>query len=216
MASSLSAARSITWTSRCSSLRARSSVSSLPLFSSFERMHRFACNRLQLPINLRYKSTYADATNKSKVYTFMTKSRTGIGSFSTLCGHAASICTVFAYCDTDMLGLRCLAMSSGALGISFQYFRPQPLWIPIRWGCLLLCINGYMVAQLLLERHRANRMPPELQKIYDDGSFDEKGFSKVQFLKFFNQARRTVFLKNEMISQEGRKMDKLYYIIDGT
>lgn len=190
MALYFSAARSISWASR---------------------MHRHASNRLQLPHNLRYKSTYSSdiPNNKSKIYTFMTKSRTGIGSFATLCGHAASICTVVAYCDTDMLGLRSLAMSGGLLGISFQYYRPQPLWIPIKWGCLFLCINGYMVAQLLLDRHRANHMPPELQKIYDDGSFDEKGFSKVQFMKFFNQARRTVFLRQEMITQEGRKMDKL-------
>ena len=93
--------------------------------------------------------------------------------------------------------------------MTFQYFRPQPLWIPIRWGCLLFCINGIMIAQLLLERHRANNMSPELLKIYREGRFDERGFSKVQFVKFFSQARRTVFVANEMICQEGKEMNKL-------
>ena len=210
MACYFSVAR-ITWAGRCRGGLLPSASSSLPiLFSSFQRTHRHAGHRLRLPLNLRYKSTNnVDSTIKSKGYKFMTKSRTGIGSFASLCSHAASICTVFAYCNTDMFELRCLAMSSGVLAMSFQYFRPQPLWIPIRWGCLILCINGCMITQLLFERHRANHMPPELKKIYDEGSFDERGFSKVQFMKFFKHARRTVFVGKEMISQEGREMNKL-------
>jgi len=209
MACYFSVAR-ITWAGRCRGGLLPSASSSLPLFSSFQRTHQHAGHRLRLPLNLRYKSTNnVDSTIKSKGYKFMTKSRTGIGSFASLCSHAASICTVFAYCNTDMFELRCLAMSSGVLAMSFQYFRPQPLWIPIRWGCLILCINGCMITQLLFERHRANHMPPELKKIYDEGSFDERGFSKVQFMKFFKHARRTVFVGKEIISQEGREMNKL-------
>ncbi|KAK1743317.1 hypothetical protein QTG54_005938 [Skeletonema marinoi] len=215
MACYFSVAR-ITWAGRCRGGLLPSASSSLPLFSSFQRTHQHAGHRLRLPLNLRYKSTNnVDSTIKSKGYKFMTKSRTGIGSFASLCSHAASICTVFAYCNTDMFELRCLAISSGVLAMSFQYFRPQPLWIPIRWGCLILCINGCMITQLLIERHRANHMPPELKKIYDEGSFDERGFSKVQFMKFFKHARRTVFVGKEIISEEGREMNKLYYILDG-
>ena len=66
-----------------------------------------------------------------------------------------------------------------------------------------------MIAQLLLERHRANHMSPELLKIYREGRFDERGFSKVQFVKLFTHARRTVFVANEMICQEGKEMNKL-------
>jgi hypothetical protein len=66
-----------------------------------------------------------------------------------------------------------------------------------------------MITQILLERHRANNMSPELQKIYDDGEFDERGFSKVQFLKLFNNGRRMVFSTNEIICREGKEMNKL-------
>lgn len=75
-------------------------------------------------------------------------------------------------------------------------------------------INGYMIAGLLMERRRANNMPPEKKQLYDAGEFDERGFSKVQFMKFFKHGSRKVFDK-EMISRENRVIDKLYFIVDG-
>ena len=174
---------------------------------------RTSCHHHQL---VRYKSTTttanadADAArSKGKFYTFLTKPRPGIGSFSAVCGHCSSICTVIAYCSTEMLPLRGLAISSSLLSIVFQYYRPQPLWIPIRWGVVILGINGYMITQLMIERHKANHLSPQLQKIYDEGRFDERGFSKIQFMKFFEHSRRVVFTNNELISQEGREMNKL-------
>jgi hypothetical protein len=100
-------------------------------------------------------------------------------------------------------------MSSEIFSIAFQYYQTQPLWIPIGWSFVFLCVNGFMVTQLLLEEQKADKMSPQLQKIYDNGKFDERGFSKVQFVKFFEEGRRVVFVKNEMITQEGRKMNKL-------
>ena len=188
----------------------------ISLFSSCSCSRRIQINRRTCHHQLvRYKSTTnanADAArseSKGKFYTFMTKPRPGIGSFSAVCGHCSSICTVIAYCSTEMLPLRSLAISSSLLSIIFQYYRPQPLWIPIRWGFVILGINGYMITQLMIERHKANHLSPQLQKIYDDGGFDERGFSKIQFMKFFEQSRRVVFTNNELISQEGREMNKL-------
>jgi hypothetical protein len=115
----------------------------------------------------------------------MTKERKICGSIAELCGHAASVLTISAYISTDILILRSLAISSGILATTFQYYRPVPLWVPIRWNVLLLAINGYMVTELLIERHRAENMPPDMKRLYDSGGFDERGFSKVQFMKFF-------------------------------
>lgn len=195
------------------------SSSSSPLISLFSSCsRRMQLNRLTCHHQLvRYKSTTTTTTtanadaarSKGKFYTFMTKPRSGIGSFSAVCGHCSSICTVIAYCSTEMLPLRSLAISSSLLSIVFQYYRPQPQWIPIRWGFVILGINGYMITQLMIDRHKANHMSPQLQKIYDDGGFDERGFSKIQFMKFFQQSRRVVFTNNEVISQEGREMNKL-------
>jgi len=190
-------------------------ASSSPLISILSSCsRRIQINRRTCHL-VRYKSTTtanADAVrseSKGKFYTFMTKPRPGIGSFSAVCGHCSSICTVIAYCSTEMLPLRSLAISSSLLSIVFQYYRPQPQWIPIRWGFVILGINGYMITQLMIERHEANHMSSQLQKIYDEGGFDERGFSKIQFMKFFEQSRRVVFTNNELISQEGREMNKL-------
>ena len=216
----------IAWANNnCSSSLLRGGVSSSPLltlFSSYSRtqIHRHKKCHLRLPLAIRYKSTAAtaetaaaevaavEAADRGKLYTLMTKP-CWFGSLSVISGHASSLCTVLAYCNGDMITLRSLAISSGVLSITFQYFRPQPLWIPIGWSAILLCINGYMVTQLLIERHKANHLSPQLQKIYDEGGFDERGFSKIQFMKFFEQSRRVVFTNNEMISQEGREMNKL-------
>ena len=70
-------------------------------------------------------------------------------------------------------------------------------------------INSYMVANLLLERHRAENLPYDKKRLYDLGDFDERGFSKVQFMKFFELGTRRVFSGKEFISQENREIDKL-------
>lgn len=66
-----------------------------------------------------------------------------------------------------------------------------------------------------MDRHRANNMPLDRKKLYDSGGFDERGFSKVQFMKFFDHGNRKVFSRGELITQQNREMDKLYYIIEG-
>lgn len=172
----------------------------------------------------RYKSTSStgeaassasSACNNSIWYAIMTKNRKAIGSFSTLSGHTASICTLLAYLNTDILALRALAMASGVCNIVFQYYRPQPLWLPLKWNALLLLINGYMVTALLIERYEADHMPPEMETLYNCGGFDERGFSKVQFMNFFGLGRGRVFARKDFITHEGKEMDKLFYIVDG-
>ena len=59
-----------------------------------------------------------------------------------------------------------------------------------------------------MERHRANNMPADRRELYEEGEFDERGFSKIQFGKFMDQSNRRVF-HNEMITQENREMNKL-------
>lgn len=78
-----------------------------------------------------------------------------------------------------------------------------------------MSLNVYMITTLLMERRAAENMPADKKKLYDDGKFDERGFSKVQFKKFFDNGRPRVLSTKEVIAQDDREMDKLYYIIDG-
>jgi len=138
----------------------------------------------------------------------MTQDRTGIGSLANTCGHLASICGVTAYCMTDMLELRSLALCATMLGTVFQYYRPVPLWLPIKWNVVFLGINGYMVATLLSDQYAAQNMPQEMKELYESGDFDARGYSKTKFTKFFGMGTKREFSK-ERICQEGKTMDKL-------
>eukprot|EP00581_Thalassiosira_minuscula_P008128 CAMPEP_0183705560 /NCGR_PEP_ID=MMETSP0737-20130205/2611_1 /TAXON_ID=385413 /ORGANISM="Thalassiosira miniscula, Strain CCMP1093" /LENGTH=330 /DNA_ID=CAMNT_0025932729 /DNA_START=125 /DNA_END=1118 /DNA_ORIENTATION=- len=164
-----------------------------------------------IPANNASSSSFE---GNERLYTFMTKQRGTLVSLSDFCGHVGFLLTVTAYLNTDMLSLRCLAISSSMMTTSFNYFRPHPLWFPIKWHALLITINAFMVGSLLQEKYEADNMPPEKKRLYDSGEFDDRGFSKVQFKKFFEYGRPRV-LNQELITQENREIEKLYYIIDG-
>lgn len=51
--------------------------------------------------------------------------------------------------------------------IAFQYYRPQPLWIPLSWNAIFLAINAGMVCLLLKEDHDAKRQDADAATLYD-------------------------------------------------
>jgi hypothetical protein len=70
-------------------------------------------------------------------------------TLSEFCGHGSFLCLAMGYLTSDLLQLRIFAFSGISLSVVFQYYRPQPLWIPIKWNALFLLINGMMIAILL-------------------------------------------------------------------
>lgn len=51
--------------------------------------------------------------------------------------------------------------------IAFQYYRPQPLWIPISWNTIFLFINVGMVGLLLKEERDAKQQDEDTATLYD-------------------------------------------------
>lgn len=51
--------------------------------------------------------------------------------------------------------------------IAFQYYRPQPLWIPISWNAVFLAINVGMVGLILKEESDAKQQDRDTAAIYD-------------------------------------------------
>ena len=98
----------------------------------------------------------------------------------------------------------------------FQYYRLQPLWIPIRWNSLLLVINVGMVTVLLWERHQAEQMDPALENLYQAGHFGRRGFGRVEFRRFMNLAAGRLELDaGTSLAQQGEPNDTLYLIVSG-
>lgn len=51
--------------------------------------------------------------------------------------------------------------------IAFQYYRPQPLWIPISWNTIFLFINVGMAGLLLKEERDARQQDQDTAALYD-------------------------------------------------
>ena len=88
-------------------------------------------------------------------------------SLSNVCGHASFMLLGLSYVTTDILSLRCLAMGGISLSVLFQFYRPLPLYLPIRWNFLFLAINSVMVGSLLNERNEAEKMASWQRTLYE-------------------------------------------------
>jgi hypothetical protein len=130
-------------------------------------------------------------------------------SVSELVGNVSFVCATAAYMNTDILELRCLVMGGISLSIIFQYYRAVPMWIPIRWNFLLLGINAAMVTSLVLERRKANRMPKELEELYMNAHFENRGFSRVESCGMFELGKKTRLKAGDVIARDGQENTKL-------
>jgi len=124
-------------------------------------------------------------------------------------GHAAFFCTGAAFLATDILHLRTISMGSISLAMVFQYYRPQPLRMPLRWNAIFLLINCGMAGALYAERQEAEDMTEEMVEIFEEGLFRDRGFSKVDFYRLFGLAKKEVIKKGDFLKRSGSVSNKL-------
>lgn len=65
-----------------------------------------------------------------------------------------------------------------------------------------------MLSTLLYERHKANNLPDDMEQLYENGEFDQRGFDRVLFMKFFEVGHRVV-MTDGMITKEDHHVDQL-------
>ena len=85
----------------------------------------------------------------------------------------------------------------------------------MKWNAFFCSINVVMMGVLLKEVYDAENLPDEMRELYVNGKFDERGFSKVHFMKLFAQGHERVFPKGEHMTTKGQTLDKLCYIVNG-
>ena len=66
--------------------------------------------------------------------------------------HAANVLLLLAYCVTDILWLRVLAVSSSLVAMPYFLLQPTPLWAAFGWSVLFTLINVFQSWRLLVER----------------------------------------------------------------
>jgi len=138
-------------------------------------------------------------------------------SVSVVAGHTAFILMLLAYVRRDILELRMLAISSISFTMIYQYFRPRPLFIPLAWNSIFLSLNITMATFLYKEYYDAHyRMSPQLQDIFQNGSFGVRGFDKVEFNRLFSESSKdkpTIYPQGHILKAGGAKSDKKLYLI---
>ena len=128
---------------------------------------------------------------------------------ATACGHAAFVLTGLAFVTTDILQLRLVALGGITTSMIFQYFRPQPLMLPLKWNALFFSINVVMASLLVHERMEADDMDDELVSMYQDGSFAPRGFDKVEFYRLFSLAKKQEKKQGDFLEKIGTSNNTL-------
>lgn len=132
-------------------------------------------------------------------------------TLSNLFGHASFVCLALSYVSSDALLLRTFAVGGVSCNIVFQYYRAQPLWLPLKWNALFLTINGLMIAVLLGEAADEQRMSVEEKVIYDT-VFKSRGMSPTAFLRLMKVAERQEVEKGKLIISSSKETSHLYLL----
>jgi len=175
--------------------------------SSSTNVTRTSWGKKHLP---RFMHEMMSPNNKT-----MTKPMLFDSSAAVICGHAAFVLTGMAYLTKDILHLRILAMMGISTSMIFQFYRPQPLNVPLRWNTLFLLINCVMAGFLVQDRLQAEDMNEEWKEIYECGMFEKRGFRKVDFFRLFRLAKKEVRKKGDYLKRAGVLNNELCYIVDG-
>jgi hypothetical protein len=70
--------------------------------------------------------------------------------------HVANILYAVSYSVRKILWLRAISVVAGVSMISYFYFRPVPLWIPLYWSLGFVLLNSFHVGLLIYERRPLN------------------------------------------------------------
>ncbi|CAM9181723.1 unnamed protein product, partial [Ectocarpus sp. 13 AM-2016] len=136
-------------------------------------------------------------------------------SLSEAAGHLSFVFLGIGFLETELLPLRVYAAAGVSASIVFQYYRPQPLWIPISWNFVFLAINVGMAGVLLKEERDATRQDQETAALYDK-TFRESGLTAVDFMKIrgiSKDSRHTA--AGDVLAEEDVTQKKLHLVMEG-
>eukprot|EP00638_Chattonella_subsalsa_P016018 CAMPEP_0117849618 /NCGR_PEP_ID=MMETSP0949-20121206/21202_1 /TAXON_ID=44440 /ORGANISM="Chattonella subsalsa, Strain CCMP2191" /LENGTH=436 /DNA_ID=CAMNT_0005696861 /DNA_START=498 /DNA_END=1809 /DNA_ORIENTATION=- len=135
-------------------------------------------------------------------------------NLSNMCGHGSFVMLALGYMESDVLLLRMYATSGIVLSILFQYYRPQPLWIPISWNSLFFAINLGMITLILADRAELSDLESEVQSLYENTLHDQ-GMSKMEFSRLLAIAKRRTLSKGEVLKRCGVRQHSLFVVVKG-
>jgi hypothetical protein len=125
--------------------------------------------------------------------------------------HVAAIFTLVCYLFRDQIKLRIFAVLGDGLLSAYYYFAfPEPLWNPMVWTIANVVINTVMVIVLLRE-HRMSLLSDNEMTLFRCLPTLTPG----QFRKLLKIASWHETEEPALLTEEGAKPEKLFYVLEG-
>lgn len=128
--------------------------------------------------------------------------------------HIAASILLIGYFIRDELKLRLMIIASSIVYNFYYWLVPSPpLWDAVMVGFLLIAVNFYVLAQVLLER-TTFRLSDEEKQLFDAFETLTPGqFRRILKIADWHKAAKAHSI---ILTREGEATSRLYYIIDGT
>jgi CRP-like cAMP-binding protein len=125
--------------------------------------------------------------------------------------HVAALLYLAGFLFRNQLILRALIVAGDLVYMLYFYFAPDvPLWGGIFWSAMFTLVNLVMIGLILADRlHFSLRIEErKLFRLLED-------LTPGQFRTFMRAARFEMAPTRRTIIWEGKRLDKLYFVIDG-
>ena len=114
---------------------------------------------------------------------------------------------------TDILGVRSLLLCGQGIVACFNFFQPKPLWFPVGWNLVFMCINSFQIARILNER-RAIELNEEENALYLMG-FSQAGMQPMLFRTLLAAGEWADVKAGERLTTIGEPNEHIYLFAKG-
>lgn len=128
--------------------------------------------------------------------------------------HAAFVLLGISYMASSVMVLRVMAVFGLGLTVAFQFFRPQPLWLPIRWNLVFIAINIVMITLLLLQEGRGHLLDEEEEGVYRQ-VFQVTGIGRADFVRILKKGVWRSLPAGSTLIEQGGPSNRLHLIVAG-
>mmetsp|Transcript_34295 Transcript_34295/g.50422 ORF Transcript_34295/g.50422 Transcript_34295/m.50422 type:complete len:437 (-) Transcript_34295:294-1604(-) len=135
-------------------------------------------------------------------------------TISEIFGHSAFFLTFVSFAVDDFLTLRAVAIVASSSLILFSYFHPygRPLWLPLKWNCLFIAVNGYRIGKVYYDEYMAHNLSEELLHIHSDHFHV---IDIVDFAKLVKIGEIETFHEGDEVLNQGKSNRYLRLVLDG-
>ncbi len=128
--------------------------------------------------------------------------------------HIATAILLIGYFIRDELKLRVMIIVSSIVFNFYYWLVPSPpLWDAVMTGFLLIAVNIYVLAQVLLER-TTFRMSDDEKRLFD--AFETLTPGQFRRILKIAEWRKAAKAHSIILTREGEQTSRLYYIVSGT